>query len=491
MQDKKPVTLFVIGDSTVAEFADDYFMPRCGYGVMLKEYLIPQVKVINLALSGRSTLSFLNEENYKILLASLREGDFVSIGFGHNDQKGEDARYTNANLSVDCQSVERGVSFKRNLYKNYILPILNRGATPILCTPIVRLSDEDDYTRSCGHITGAIGKYEGGNYPRAIRELGRQVSVEVLDLTAATMAEYQKIGFERASEYHGWASTSNGVRSGLDQTHLNAYGAKFVAYEWAKLLSLSACPLKNYLKPSLSPPDGSDLQNAVNPNYKEPQYAPFNPQKDASDRYNLTAPWYGTVMGDFGGNGCLGEFSISQKDGEYTVGNNSTVVRGKISKSTDGFAAAFLQLPANKNFTISAKATVICLNQNDSQSAFGLMLRDNIYVDDYRSAENANYIAAGYAAGNPVFFRENGKLTGFGGSNDSSPLALGGEYALTITKINQQIVALCNGYKKSFFDFDLTAVDNNYMYLCLFANRGIIAEFTNVQFTITGDSQDA
>ncbi|MGN0813860.1 MAG: GDSL-type esterase/lipase family protein [Candidatus Coproplasma sp.] len=494
MKECNQITLYVVGDSTVAEFKDDYYLPRCGYGVKLGNYLVPEVKVVNLALSGRSSLSFLKEENYKILLSSVKRGDYVSIGFGHNDEKGEDARYTNANLSKDERGEERGISFRRNLWENYILPALERGATPILCTPIARLSEEGDYSGSCGHITATTGKYEGGNYPAAVRELGKETGVAVIDLTAATVAQYQKIGFDGASNYHGWASTSNGLRSGLDQTHLNAYGAKYVAYEWARLLSLSDCPLKEYLRSEPLPPDISDLQSAVNRDYKEPEYAPFNAQTDASKLYNLTPPWYGTVMGDFGGNEHIKEFVILQKDGGYTVGNDSTVVRGKISKSTDGFAAAFTPVPSGKNFVVTAKATVICANQSDNQSAFGLMARDNIYVDDYRSAENANFVAAGYCAGNAIFFREGGKLSLAGGEKTGSgdgKTGLGGEYALSITKINQQIVVECNGVKKSFFDFDLTAVDNKSVYICLFANRGLTVSFTDVCVTLTGDSVQA
>ncbi|MGN0818639.1 MAG: GDSL-type esterase/lipase family protein [Candidatus Coproplasma sp.] len=487
MQNNEQITLYVVGDSTAAKFKDDYYLPRCGYGVMIKEYFTPQVKVVNLALSGRSSKSFLNENNYLTLLSSIREGDFVSIGFGHNDEKGEEARYTNANLSSDEKSEERGISFKRNLLENYITQITKRGATPILCTPIVRLSDDGDYSGSCGHITGAIGKYEGGNYPQAMRELGKEAGVTVLDLTCATMEEYKKIGFERASDFHAWASTSNGVRTGLDQTHLNRYGAKYVSYEWARLLSLSDCPLKGYLRSDFALPCAKDFADAVNANYKEPHYSPFNAQKDASERYDVAPPWYGTVMGDFGGNEHIGEFRIEQSGNSFTVGNDSTVVRGKISRSSDGFAAVFMQFSADKNFTASAKARVISQNQSDSQSAFGLMLRDNIYIDEYRSSENANFVAAGGCAGNGVFFREGGVLGGVGNSNNQ----LSGEYVLTITKINQQITVTCNGCEKSFFDFDLVSVDNRFVYLCLFANRGVTVDYSDISVIITGDSVQA
>ena len=46
-------------------------------------------------------------------------------------------------------------------------------------------------------------------------------------------------------------------------------------------------------------------------------------------------------------------------------------------------------------------------------------------------------------------------------------------------------------YTESYYDFDLFARDTEYMYVGMFANRGTVVEFTDVVFTITGDSQGA
>lgn len=80
-------TLWVVGDSTLSSFDDKYYYPRYGYGTKLGCYLNSKVQVNNLALSGRSSLSFTKEENYKELLAGMKAGDFLIIGFGHNDEK--------------------------------------------------------------------------------------------------------------------------------------------------------------------------------------------------------------------------------------------------------------------------------------------------------------------------------------------------------------------------------------------------------------------
>ena len=51
-------TLWVIGDSTVSSFEDKYYYPRYGYGTMLDKYLNDNVRVVNIALSGRSSKSY-------------------------------------------------------------------------------------------------------------------------------------------------------------------------------------------------------------------------------------------------------------------------------------------------------------------------------------------------------------------------------------------------------------------------------------------------
>ena len=490
MQKKLPnTTVYVVGDSTLSAFSDDYYMPRYGYGTQLFRYLSPEAEVVNLALSGRSSKSFLTEENYKILLSSLSAGDYLVIGFGHNDEKGEDERYTNPNLGYLDEDCARGVSFRNNLYKNYIVPARERGAIPILCTPIVRLSEDDDYSGSCGHITLSSGKYEGGDYPAAIRSLGESAGVTVIDLTRSSMQRYKEVGHEKAALFHAWAATSGGRKTGLDFTHLNKYGAAWTAFEWAKLLAATDNPLKNHLVPRICPPAEELLAQAVNAAYIEPSYKPFSPEDAKKAHFGAQPPWYVAVMGDFGGSEHVKEF-IAEREGDgWKLGNGSTVARGKISGSSDGFAAVFAQLGADKNFEFSARATLLSLAPcADGQTAFGIMVRDDIYVDEYVPSLSSNYVAAGVLGGGKgVFSREGGKLSTYlkeGSAQDNC----GKSFTLRIKKVNQQTVVCCDGDERAFFDFDFVSVDNNFCYVCLFANRGAVVKFDEVAFAVTGDA---
>lgn len=81
-----PPTLWVVGDSTAAAFQDtNYYYPRYGWGTQLDRYF-QGITIENLAVSGTSSQSFLQTSQYRRLLQEIEAGDYVVIGFGHNDE---------------------------------------------------------------------------------------------------------------------------------------------------------------------------------------------------------------------------------------------------------------------------------------------------------------------------------------------------------------------------------------------------------------------
>lgn len=151
----KDTEIIMVGDSTMCSFSDSYYYPRYGYGTQMSNYFDSKAKVTNLAISGRSSLSFINETAYQTMLNNLDEGDYLVIGFGHNDEKSDDAtRYAAPTLDAkDTEKTGDAYNFQYILNEYYIEMAIEKGATPILCTPIVRLSNKDDYSGSNGHIT--------------------------------------------------------------------------------------------------------------------------------------------------------------------------------------------------------------------------------------------------------------------------------------------------------------------------------------------------
>ena len=489
-----PITIYLVGDSTVCSFADPYYYPRYGYGTQLEGYLDEKATVVNLALSGRSSKSFLTEANYETLKNSLKEGDYLIIGFGHNDEKSDDAaRFTDASKPYTDET-----SFGYYLYEYYVKLAIDAGATPILCTPIVRAASDNDYTGSEAHVTAT------GDYAQAIRDLGNAVDVFVIDLTAITKAEYEAKGYEAAKLYH---AVTVGIKDGdnvvpnwasVDKTHLNIYGAKFVAYSLATELK-SILPIGWYVNVDAAPTE-ADL--VVNPDYTYSDYtAPdLGAYKPAEHFTTITEGWYGTGFGDTGGDPASssnGYIATETAEGVFKVGQTAGSNKGKFSSTADGFAFLFTQIEADKNFKISVTATIVT-TASTKQAGFGLMLRDDVYLPIKDASITSNYVTAGILCETDstyaLFRRENATLNK-GQSFGAGLPAVGDVYTMSIERVGQSItVTVTMGDKTvstTHYDFDLVAKDNGYMYVGMFANRGTVVEFTNLEFEITGTSQGA
>ncbi len=86
--DTQPITIFTIGDSTMADYNTQNGYQGRGWAQMLPCFLTEaNVKIENHASSGRSTFSFINEGRWDKVLSRLKKGDYVFIQFGHNDEK--------------------------------------------------------------------------------------------------------------------------------------------------------------------------------------------------------------------------------------------------------------------------------------------------------------------------------------------------------------------------------------------------------------------
>lgn len=489
-------TLWVVGDSTVSSFNDTtYFYPRYGYGTQLGNFLSSKVTVQNLALSGRSSKSFLSEDNYATLKSGMKAGDFLIIGFGHNDEKSDDSeRFTDASKDITDST-----SFKYSLYENYVKIAENAGATPILCSPIVRWNKSGDYSGASAHITST------GDYGKAVVELGTEKSVQVVDLTSLTKTLYTELGADEARYFHAVTAGKSDTEPNfdtIDGTHINIYGANMVDYLIAKTIKESDCALKPYIKSTSKPEKSSTL--VKNPDYKYVAYTTvdWSAYSPADNLKTTSEGWYGTGFGDCGGDPSVssnGYYATETESGVFKVGQTGTSSpKGKITSAADGIAFCFRQVPVSENFKLTAKAKILTVVDEKNQAGFGLMLRDDCYTPN-KVAVSTNYVAAGlYASGTAEttvnFSRESTalKLT----ENKISALYKVDETAeFTIERTGQVVkVTTVYGektYETTYTDFDFVAQDNAYMYVGMFGTRGTTAEFTEVTYEKTGTSQGA
>ncbi|BDG36146.1 SGNH/GDSL hydrolase family protein [Saccharococcus caldoxylosilyticus] len=83
---KKPINIFLAGDSTVAN-CPPHEAPMAGWGQVLQAFFTDDVKVYNYAKGGASSNSFIEEGRLQLILDAIEPTDYLFIQFGHNDQK--------------------------------------------------------------------------------------------------------------------------------------------------------------------------------------------------------------------------------------------------------------------------------------------------------------------------------------------------------------------------------------------------------------------
>lgn len=479
----KGTRIFVVGDSTLSPFNDPYYYPRYGYGTKLQNYLNEKkATVVNLAMSGRSSKSFLTEANYQTLVKNIKKGDYLIIGFGHNDEKGEEARYTNPNGSK-----EEAGSFKESLYTNYVKLAKDKKATPVLCTPIVRRAPGKAYEGSVVHITKDAAGFPGGDYPKAIRELGQETGTLVVDLTAITKERYEKLADDKeTAKFH--AQLTEKPKS-TDNTHLNTYGASVIAFD---VINAVKAADKNFAKLVLADIVAPTEDILVkNPDFVVPKYREFT-KDDASALRPTTAPWYGTVFGDCGGEEKLANpelYEIKEEDDKVLMHSGSvdgSTSVGKIAAAADGIQFYFQKLPIDKDFTLKAKAKIISVAKNN-QVSFGIMVRDDVYIDRYDNSISTNYVAAGplkIANGEEYsssWQRLDGTLKETHNAGQPVPAA-GQTVDISITK-KGNVYTTKYGKDTAEYTVDLKEVDAKNIYVGLFTVRCANIEFSDISLT--------
>jgi len=204
---QRHTTVFLIGDSTVANKPYRVSNPEKGWGQVLELYFDEAVRVENHALNSRSTKSFRDEGHWDKVKEQIQPGDYVIIEFGHNDQKeNSPERYA-----------DPAQEFPKQL-KQYIRETQERGGVPVLATPIVRRKFDGNGQLQETH----------GEYPEAVRRVAQETGAALLDLHARTRSLLQEWGAEpsKALFLHLLPGQYEALPEGAeDDTHLSGTGA--------------------------------------------------------------------------------------------------------------------------------------------------------------------------------------------------------------------------------------------------------------------------
>ncbi|UXP32175.1 rhamnogalacturonan acetylesterase [Reichenbachiella agarivorans] len=230
---KKPVSIYLIGDSTMADYTDnydegkDYYKTRypiTGWGQVFQEqfdgcdlssfqalFKADSVIVKDHARGGRSTRTFFQEARWRKVYDQLEKGDLVLIQFGHNDAaQGKTERY------VDIQGYQE-------FLRLYVSQTRAKGAIPIILTPVCR-----NYPWEMGHLQNVHGEY-----PQAAKDIALEMNTHLIDLNQLSMDAFSKKGEPyvttnyflnlAAGQYEAYPDGKS------DNTHFQPEGAKAVA----------------------------------------------------------------------------------------------------------------------------------------------------------------------------------------------------------------------------------------------------------------------
>lgn len=211
--------VFWAGDSTVACNKFNTF-PQTGIGQAFDRYTKEDVVIVNHAVNGRSTKSFIDESRLAAIYNDITEGDYLFIQFGHNDEKIKDpARYTDPHGE-----------FVENLGK-FVNVARNKKAYPVFITSVERRLFDDK---------GALKPSEHTEYVKGMKEAAEKFDVPVIDLFTLSRNYLEKCGDDASRKYY--MNLEKGevlwAEEGLvDNSHLKYEGAMLYAGMIAKGLN--------------------------------------------------------------------------------------------------------------------------------------------------------------------------------------------------------------------------------------------------------------
>lgn len=214
-------TVYIAGDSTVTDQPAEYpYSPSstyCGWGQMFPQLLKTGIAVENQAQSGSATKDFI-EINFTAFKEKIKEGDFLIIEFGHNDQKIKEL----GAFTGYADNLKFLINFARG-----------KGASPIVCSPINRILFQED-----GTLLNLLGDYRN-----AAKSVCEEMNVPFIDLWTRTTEFFERAGASKAWDYFRCDGADR------DYTHTNDIGgsivSRFVAQE---MIEANVEPIASLIK---------------------------------------------------------------------------------------------------------------------------------------------------------------------------------------------------------------------------------------------------
>ena len=191
-------TLFLVGDSTVRNGHGDGANGQWGWGEPLVDYFDrSKINIVNRAIGGRSSRTYLTEGHWEDTLALMKAGDVVIFQFGHNDSGPLDdtarARGTIQGIGDETQEIENPILHRHETVhtygwymRKYVNDTLAKGAIPMICSPVPRKIWKD------GKIIRNAGDYGGW-----ARQVADEANIAFIDLNGIIALRYDALGEQK------------------------------------------------------------------------------------------------------------------------------------------------------------------------------------------------------------------------------------------------------------------------------------------------------
>ena len=217
--------LYIIGDSTV----QDGNAPIAGWGGPIRAMFdTTRLKSFNRARGARSSQTYLSEGLWELIRKGLKPGDFVLVGFGHND--GGTPKGTGNEIKVVTK--RDGTPDTLHTYgwnmRKFVRETKAAGAIPILFSQIPLGSLRDG---KATRVTETFGKW--------LSEVAQSEGVGYVDLNELLATKYETIGNDAVK-----AMSQDGA-------HTNKDGAYFNAITMIEGLRAIRSPLATYILPTI------------------------------------------------------------------------------------------------------------------------------------------------------------------------------------------------------------------------------------------------
>lgn len=232
MRDTHRTLILLVGDSTVADNPPDSV--QCGWGQMLRScFAADHAEVMNFAVNGRSSKSFIAEGIWAEALAVDPPPQVVVIQLGANDIPGKRPERETLPGPVpevwpDTGLGSRALDWYRLNLARYVAEARGIGAQAVLvASPERHEFQQASSTPTCRNRL----------YAQAVREVASELRVPLVDLNRYSLELFERYGVMGSLAMH--VARDDGS---YDHSHYNRLGASIYAEHIAGVLA-EACPV--------------------------------------------------------------------------------------------------------------------------------------------------------------------------------------------------------------------------------------------------------